>query len=77
VQLTRKTIVLAALLLALLAASAALYFRYRVNRAVAECDTPAPPQKPATAAPSLPGFSAGDACGPGGSSAGSPSGKKQ
>lgn len=56
---------LAAVLLIALVTAGALYMRYRVNKAVAECDTPAPPEKPATPAPNLPGFTAGDACGPG------------
>lgn len=64
-QLTRRTLVLMAVLLTALAAAGALYVRYRVNRAVAECDTPAPPEKPATPPPNLPGFAAGEACGPG------------
>lgn len=55
---------LAAVLLIALVTAGALYMRYRVNKAVAECDTPAPPEKPATPAPNLPGFAAGDACGP-------------
>jgi hypothetical protein len=65
VPLTRKTVLALALLLFALAAGGALYLRHRVNVAVAECDTPAPPEKPATPPPNLPGFAAGDACGPG------------
>lgn len=64
-QLTRKTVVLVAALLLALAVSGAFYVRYRVNKAVAECGMPALPEKPATPAPNLPGFAAGEACGPG------------
>ena len=63
-QLTRRFVVITAVLLIALAAGGVFYVRYRVNKAVAECDTPAPPEKPATPAPNLPGFAAGDACGP-------------
>ena len=63
--LTRKTyLVIFVMLLALLAAGGA-YYRYRVLKAVAECDSPAPPEKPATPPPNLPGFQTGEACGPG------------
>jgi len=65
VQLTRRAIFVFALVLAALAAVGALYMRHRVNQAVAECDTPAPPEKPATPPPNLPGFQNGEACGPG------------
>jgi len=65
VALTRKTyLVIFVILLALLAAGGA-YYRYRVLKAVAECDSPAPPEKPATPPPNLPGFQTGEACGPG------------
>jgi hypothetical protein len=65
VRLSRKGyLVVLAILLALVAAAGA-YYRYRVQKAVAECDTPAPPQKPATPPPNLPGFQTGEACGPG------------
>jgi len=79
VQLTRKTLLAVALLLIALAAGGALYFRHRVNTAVAECDTPAPPEKPATPPPNLPGFTAGEACGPGETpkAAAAPSGTKR
>ena len=63
--LTRKTyLVIFVMLLALLAAGGA-YYRYRVLKAVAECDAPAPPEKPSTPPPNLPGFQTGEACGPG------------
>jgi hypothetical protein len=65
VQLTRKAVLVIAAALVVLAAAGALYVRYRVNKAVAECDSPAPPEKPATPPPNLPGFQTGEACGPG------------
>ena len=65
-QLTRRTsLIIVAVLLALVAGGA-LYVRYRVNKAVAECTTPAPPEKASTPPPNLPGFQNGEACGPGG-----------
>ena len=57
-------LVVFAILLALVVAAGA-YYRYRVLKAIAECDTPAPPEKPATPPPNLPGFTTGEACGPG------------
>lgn len=67
--LRRSTyLVILAILVALLAAGGA-YYRYRVLKAVAECDSPAPPEKPATPPPNLPGFQTGEACGPGGAPA--------
>ena len=73
VALTRKgyLVVFAAILLALAVAGGA-YYRYRVLKAVAECDTPAPPEKPKTPPPNLPGFQTGEACGPGEQPAKSP-----
>lgn len=62
----RRYLVIAIVLIALAAVAGTVYFRHRVNQAVAECETPAPPEKPATAPPNLPGFAAGEACGPGG-----------
>lgn len=64
-QLTRRTVGLVAVLVLALAAGGAVYVRYRVNKAAAECDMPALPEKPATPAPDLPDFAAGEACGPG------------
>ena len=61
----RGYLVIFALLLAL-AAAAGAYYRYRVLKAVAECDSPVPPEKPKTPPPNLPGFQTGEACGPGG-----------
>ena len=59
----RGYLVLFVILLALLAAGGA-YYRYRVNQAV-DCATPAPPEKPATPPPNLPGFQTEPSCGPG------------
>jgi hypothetical protein len=72
-------IVLIAAVLIAAAAAGAYYVHYRVNQAVAECDTPAPPAKPHTPPPNLPGFAAGEACGPGeAATAGvAPAGKKR
>lgn len=63
--LRKSYLVILVMLLGLLAGLGA-YYRYRVLKAVAECDSPAPPQKPATPPPNLPGFQTGEACGPGG-----------
>jgi hypothetical protein len=69
VALSRKAyLVVFALVVALLTAGG-LYLRQQVKaaeKAVAECDTPAPPPKPATPPPKLPGFQVEAACGPGG-----------
>ena len=56
---------IAVLVIAALAAGAA-YVRYRIDKAAADCAMPAPPEKPATPPPNLPGFQNGEACGPGG-----------
>jgi hypothetical protein len=66
VQLTRRTLFVLVAVLVALAAAGAVYMRYRVDKAVAECDSPAPPEKPATPPPNLPGFQNGEACGPAG-----------
>ena len=63
--LTRKTYLIILVILAALLAAGAAYYRYRVLKAIAECDSPAPPPKPATPPPNLPGFQTGEACGPG------------
>jgi hypothetical protein len=60
----RGYLVILLVLLALLAAGGA-YYRSRVIKAVAECDTPAPPEKPSAPPPNLPGFQTEAACGPG------------
>jgi hypothetical protein len=65
VALSRKAYLVIFLVLVALAAAGGAYYRYRVLKAVAECDSPAPPEKPATPPPNLPGFQTGEACGPG------------
>jgi hypothetical protein len=65
VQLTRRALFVLVAVVVALAAAGAIYMRYRVDKAVAECDTPARPGKPATPPPNLPGFQNGEACGPG------------
>jgi hypothetical protein len=62
--MSRRGYLVVFVMLAALAAGAA-YYRYRVNQAVADCAMPAPPEKPATPPPNLPGFQTGAACGPG------------
>jgi hypothetical protein len=62
----RKAYLVIFLVLLALAVAGGAYYRYRALKAVAECDSPAPPQKPATPPPNLPGFQTGEACGPGG-----------
>ena len=54
--------------LALAVGGVGFYLRHHAKateKAVAECDTPAPPPKPATPPPNLPGFAVEAACGPG------------
>ena len=63
--LTRRTWLLIAALVIVAVAASAAYFRYRVDKAAADCPMPAPPDKPATPPPDLPGFQTGEACGPG------------
>jgi len=58
-------LVIFALIVIAAAAAGAIYVRYRVDQAAADCPMPAPPDKPATPPPNLPGFQTGDACGPG------------
>jgi hypothetical protein len=65
VALGRKGYLVVFAILLALAAAAGAYYRYHVLKAVAECDSPAPPEKPATPPPNLPGFQTGEACGPG------------
>jgi hypothetical protein len=59
----RRYLVIIVLLVVALAATAA-YVRQRAIEA-ANCETPAPPPKPATPPPNLPGFGAEPACGTG------------
>ena len=65
VALGRKGYLVVFAVVLALAAAAGAYYRYRVLKAVAECDSPAPPSKPATPPPNLPGFTISEACGPG------------
>ena len=60
-------IYLVVLLLVALAAAVGAYWRYQVaaRKAAAECDTPAPPPKPATPPPKLPDFTLDAGCAPG------------
>jgi len=58
-------LVIFALVIVAAAAAGAIYVRYRVDQAAADCPMPAPPEKPATPPPNLPGFQTGEACGPG------------
>ena len=70
--LTRRFYLVILLVIVLGAAAAGLYLRHRAaetEKAVANCDTPAPPPKPATPPPKLPGFAIEPSCGPGGSPA--------
>jgi hypothetical protein len=58
--------IIAALLVA--ATATAVYLRWRAietEKAAAACDTQAPPPKPTTPPPKLPGFEIEEACGPG------------
>jgi hypothetical protein len=68
VALPRKLyLVVFALALVVLAAGG-LYLRHHLKAAeaaAANCDNPAPPPKPATPPPNLPGFEVAAACGPG------------
>jgi hypothetical protein len=65
VALTRRTTLAILLILLGLAVAGAGYWRYRVNQAALDCAMPAPPEKPKTPPPNLPGFADGTACGPG------------
>jgi hypothetical protein len=68
VALPRKVyLVVFALVVALLTVGG-LYLRQQAKaaeQAAAECETPAPPPKPATPPPKLPDFQVEAACGPG------------
>ena len=63
--LARRGYLVVVLVVAALLAAGGAYYRYHALKAVAECDSPAPPEKPATPAPNLPGFQTEAACGPG------------
>jgi hypothetical protein len=60
----------------LLAVAAGIYLRQRAKAAEAlrqaNCETPAPPPKPATPPPDLPGFAVEPACGTGAEAANTP-----
>ena len=65
-RIPRIYLVLIAVLFA--AVATAGYLRWRAietEKAAAACDTPAPPPKPTTPPPKLPGFEIEAACGPG------------
>lgn len=71
-------LVVFALVVALLTVGG-LYLRQQAKaaeKAAAECDTPAPPPKPATPPPKLPDFQVEAACGPGETAKAPPEGKK-
>jgi hypothetical protein len=68
VMSVRRVYLVIWLVIALVAAGVGLYLRQHAKateKAVAECDTPAPPPKPTTPPPKLPGFAVEAACGPG------------
>lgn len=66
-RVPRLYLVLIAVFLVAALATAA-YLRHRAietEKAVAACDTPPPPSKPATPPPNLPGFEPAGSCAPG------------
>ena len=68
--LTRRGYLVILLILAALAAAGTVYYRAALDRAAADCAMPAPPEKPKTPPPDLPGFEIGSACGPGDTASG-------
>ena len=61
--LTRRSyLVVFAIVVAVLAGTG-VYLWYRAAKAAANCDTPAPPPKPVTPPPKLPGFELEAGCG--------------
>ena len=65
---TRRVYLVVLAVIVLAAAGAGLYLRHHAKateKALAECDTPAPPSRPATPPPKLPGFAVEASCGPG------------
>jgi hypothetical protein len=72
VALGRRGYLVVVLVVAALLAAGGAYYRYRVLKAVAECDSPAPPDTPKTPPPNLPGFQTDAACGPGGAAPSAP-----
>ncbi len=75
--MTRRGYLVIFVIVAALAVAGAAYYRYRVDQAAADCAMPAPPEKPATPPPNLPGFQTGPACGPGESPAAAAPAKKK
>jgi hypothetical protein len=65
----RRYLVIFALIAVLAAAAYLKYRAIQTARAVADCDMPAPPAKPVTPPPTLPGFAVESSCGPGGEAA--------
>jgi hypothetical protein len=68
VMSVRRVYLVILVVIALVAGGVGLYLRHHARateKAFAECDTPAPPPKPATPPPNLPGFAVEAACGPG------------
>ena len=64
----RRVYLVILMVMALAAAGAWFYLRQHAKateKAVAECVTPAPPPKPTTRPPKLPGFAVEASCGPG------------
>jgi len=67
VAVTRRVYLVVFVILLAALAGAGLYLRHRAIKAAeaaAKCDTPAPPPKPATPPPKLPGFELEAGCGP-------------
>jgi hypothetical protein len=64
VGLSRRSYLVIFLILLALGAAGGAYYRHLVNRAAADCAMPAPPERPKTPPPNLPGFAMGTACGP-------------
>lgn len=67
-RLPRRVYLVLLAILVIAAAVTGLYLRHHAietEKAAANCETPAPPPKPATPPPKLPGFAVEAACGPG------------
>jgi hypothetical protein len=64
----RRLVLVVLALAVLLTVAVGAYLRHHANeteKAAATCDTPAPPPKPVTPPPKLPGFAIEASCGPG------------